>query len=378
MSRTTASSLVLLGCFAIAGCAGGGDGRGDGGASSCTNDIQCDDGFDCTIDACGVDNRCVHDPVNERCTGAGETCEVGRGCVTSSSCSMDTDCDDGFACTTDRCGVGGICNHTAVNERCTMGQTCDLAMGCIDPPGCSSSAECDDGVACTNDTCGVDRTCSHTQLDELCDTAAGEVCHETRGCYVPMPCTTAADCDDGNFCNGAEICTTEFGCSPADEPRVCDDSDDCTVDSCDTTADMCVFACDTSRTECMCPTAPPTCDGAFTVTGAVTSLSCGLGSVNLNWSTMTFVNDGGALGITLAAQHFSGPITDNSDPVCPMFSASRVVPGGCEETYTVTGTFTDADHFSGMFNVAFRETDGISCTLGGCANQNVMITGTRM
>ncbi|MCB9591458.1 MAG: hypothetical protein H6719_01890 [Sandaracinaceae bacterium] len=366
---------VAILALVFAGCAGGG-GRGDGGAESCMNDLECDDGFPCTIDACGVDNRCVHDPIDERCE-MGQSCEVGRGCVSASSCAMDTDCDDGFPCTTDRCGVGGICNHTAVNERCSMGEICDVSMGCITPPGCDSSAECDDGIPCTNDTCGVDRTCTNTPLNELCDTAGGEICSATSGCFVPMTCSTDADCDDMNFCNGAETCGTEFACNPP-TPRVCDDSDDCTIDSCDTTADMCVFACDTSRPECDCPTAPPTCDGTFNVTGASTSYTCAFGMAAVDWSRVVIANDGGVITVRLAAQHFSSPLIDNTEPVCPTFEASFLVPGGCDELWSISGTFTDADHFNGSFRASFVENDGFSCGVSGCGNQNIMISGTRM
>lgn len=368
-------SVLLSFSVGITACAGGGGGS-DGG-DSCTTDLECDDGFDCTLDGCRVDNTCRHDAINERCA-MGLVCEVGRGCVSNPSCTSDTDCEDGIACTLNTCGVGGLCNYTALNERCTAPTTtCDLTMGCIVPPGCSSDGECDDGVACTSDSCTVSRTCSNTPLHELCDMAAGERCHAVRGCYVPMPCTTAADCDDGDFCNGAEICDPEFGCSPAETLRVCDDSDGCTMDSCDMATDMCVFACDTSRTECMCPVAPPTCDGNFRVTASTTSYSCAFGMVNINWGTVMFMNDGGILNARLASQHFASPLTDVMAPVCPTFSATHVVPGGCEETYTISGTFTDADHFTGMFSASYREVDG-SCAFSGCGNQNVMISGTRM
>ncbi|MBX3272346.1 MAG: hypothetical protein KF729_18955 [Sandaracinaceae bacterium] len=374
--RTWTFLWIAIGC---AGCAGGREPSGDGGLRTCMNDFQCDDGFDCTIDACGVGNVCVHDPVTERCE-AGRVCEVGRGCVTTTSCSSDADCDDAIACTSDRCGVGGVCTQTPIDERCGMGETCDRAMGCVAPAGCASNAECDDDVACTNDTCGVDRVCRNTPLDERCST--GESCHPTVGCYVPMPCTTPAECDDGNFCNGAELCVPEFGCRPADAPRVCDDSDACTLDSCDAATDMCVFACDTARTECGCPTDPPTCAGSFRLTGSATAYTCSsiLGSVvvNVDFSTITMTNDGGVLNVRLAAQHFASPLADVVAPVCPNFEATAMVLGGCDEHYSLRGTFSDADNFSGTFSVMFVNTDGFSCSATNCVNQNISVTGRRM
>ncbi len=45
-------------------------------------------------------------------------------------------------------------------------------------------------------------------------------------------CAVTADCDDGDFCNGAESCDTTVGeCLPGSAPS-CDDADPCTADSC--------------------------------------------------------------------------------------------------------------------------------------------------
>src|SRR5262245_54009550 len=50
------------------------------------------------------------------------------------------------------------------------------------------------------------------------------------------PCQSDADCDDGVFCNGAEVCLTgvcHLGSSP------CDDKVPCTLDTCDEATDAC-------------------------------------------------------------------------------------------------------------------------------------------
>ena len=51
------------------------------------------------------------------------------------------------------------------------------------------------------------------------------------------PCMTAADCDDGIFCNGTETCSATV-CQPG-TPPTCDDSLACTVDTCDVSRDRC-------------------------------------------------------------------------------------------------------------------------------------------
>jgi DNA-binding beta-propeller fold protein YncE len=53
---------------------------------------------------------------------------------------------------------------------------------------------------------------------------------------LPKPC---ARCDDGVFCNGAELCAQAgSACLPAEAPR-CDDDDECTVDACDERVEEC-------------------------------------------------------------------------------------------------------------------------------------------
>lgn len=377
--------LLVLACAITGGCTGPAA-PADGGGESCTTDLDCDDGHECTIDSCGVSNLCRHDEIDELCAGD-LVCESGRGCVSSASCAADTECDDSIACTTDSCGVGGICNHTPVNARCAAGETCDRAMGCVAPTGaCGSDADCDDDVACTRDTCAADLTCSNTALDEMCDTAAGERCSATAGCFVPMPCTTDTDCQDGNFCNGRERCTAEFGCAPAEAPVMCNDSDDCTLEMCDPTLTndddptqmgACTTpACDRSRPECGCPTTGATCSGRFSLPGA--SGNC-LGALGFSWnfSTVRFTNSGGVIEVTewTVDTTATAPPMADPGPACPEINAVTVVgaggAGGCEETYRIQGTFTDDDTFTGTFSAIFT---------GFCAscNMSIPVTGTRI
>ena len=58
--------------------------------------------------------------------------------------------------------------------------------------------------------------------------------------WTAAPCTSDAQCDDGLYCNGAEVCVA--GVCQAGAPVVaCDDGVACTVDSCDETAKTCLF-----------------------------------------------------------------------------------------------------------------------------------------
>ncbi len=146
-------------------------------------------------------------------------------------CLADPDCDDGIACTTDRC-EGGACLHVPDHAVCDDGapctgtETCDALLGCV--PG--EPVACDDYVDCTIDECdGLTGACRFTVDPTFC--APPSTCDPAVGCVMPPECETDADCLDSNPCNGIETCgptgTCVFG-----TPLVCDDGVPCTIDSC--------------------------------------------------------------------------------------------------------------------------------------------------
>jgi len=109
---------------------------------------------------------------------------------TLGECAGDADCDDGLYC-------NGV-------------ETCDLATNtCV----AGTSVDCSDGVDCTIDSCNESTdTCDHAPDD--------------------------AFCDNGLYCDGAEICDVLLGCQ-AGTPVDCDDGVECTIDSCNETTDTC-------------------------------------------------------------------------------------------------------------------------------------------
>lgn len=73
-------------------------------------------------------------------------------------------------------------------------------------------------------------------------------CSRTRGTDFGGPGSNDAavpaiacdpPCDDGVFCNGAEICDAKTGTCMPGEPADCDDEEECTVDRCDPNEDAC-------------------------------------------------------------------------------------------------------------------------------------------
>jgi hypothetical protein len=146
----------------------------------CLAHADCDDGIDCTEDAC-VGGQCVATPDDTLCPDDGrycngrEICDPGEGCTSSGN-----PCPDGFLCDEDN----------------------DICADCL------GDHQCDDGIDCTDDAC-FDGECVFEPDDEVCP-------------------------DDGRYCNGAERCDPAGGCvstgNPCPPALVCDeDQDRCTI-----------------------------------------------------------------------------------------------------------------------------------------------------
>ena len=105
----------------------------DAPATRCTSDPECDDDIECTIDSCVVGNVCEHAPLDELCP-SGERCIVGDGC----RAGMPDDC-----VTSDDCDDGSYCNGV---ETCVGPEGSRVCVRGMD-------VDCDDGNACTLDRC---------------------------------------------------------------------------------------------------------------------------------------------------------------------------------------------------------------------------------
>jgi streptogramin lyase len=285
--------VCVLGTIALAAWSAS---CGGGAMPPACTPALCDDGNPCTQDACRDDGTCTHTPMDALCPDDGVSCTTAR-CDAMRGCVHEADdaaCDDGIACTIDRCGVAGCmhvaddsacddgvtctrdscggvagCIHAPDDTLCGSGQLCRVDRGCTDPPRCSSPSDprCDDGVPCTTDRCDLATgRCVYEADASMCDDGVfcnGEhACAPFRGCVlvsVPscddgIPCTIDQCneemrrcesiperrlCDDGVFCNGAERCDPSAGgCVEGTAPS-CDDGDACTVDVCDPRMDRC-------------------------------------------------------------------------------------------------------------------------------------------
>ena len=181
------------------------DTDGDGQGDACDDDDDGDgdpDGEDCAPLDAGV-----HHGATERCDGVDQDCDG----VADAGAAVESECDDGLACTEDGCAGAMGCASTPLDE-----------PGC-----CQEDLACDDGDVCTADGCDLETfSCAHAPLGE-------------GACDDLDPCTEGDVCE-GGLCVGAL--------------KDCDDGDACTVDSCDPVTGDC-------QHEPPSETAPELCNG---------------------------------------------------------------------------------------------------------------------
>lgn len=225
----------------------------DANIDAATNDEDADtpdarDAFtpDTNVDAdllrpCANDTDCGDD--GDSCNGL-ERCMLPEG-----HCDFGTPQDDGVVC--ERDGISStrdLClDHTCSQTRCGDGyfdvmnmEVCDdgnslLGDGCDDCRySCTMSSACLD----TNE-CNGEEICSTTAHACMSGTppTEGDPCRGGRGTCtggecVANTCTTGADCDDLDECNGVETCNTTTMACVAGTPMDCGDGDTCTTDTC--------------------------------------------------------------------------------------------------------------------------------------------------
>jgi hypothetical protein len=281
------------------------------------------------------------------------------------------DCDDRIACTRDTCLVEGVCRNQPDDTQCMNGQVCNPASGCGASTNCTTNAQCNDNIDCTEDTCTVSGACEHVPQNTRC--TGGRTCNATMGCIMATACRNNAECDDGNYCNGAETCNTELACV-AGTPVNCADMDPCTVDACNNTTRMCTHTMDPA---CMGGTVR---SGIYNVSMPVmytcTDSILGMTAINLGVESFQFTVIG--MNNTVVGRNTSGGTRFGTPTMMGTvmgmnFSATGVRMGDCAETYTLTGRFTDADHFTGALTLSLS---GATCPLTNCTNQSWPVMGT--
>ncbi|MEZ4408034.1 MAG: MopE-related protein [Polyangiales bacterium] len=146
----------------------------------CALPAVCDPVRDCTVVRCRADAECDNGNV---CDGA-ERCSGGL-CVTGAPLR----CDDGVACTVDRCDPRGGCLNAPDDNRCSDGVFCNGAEVCVARVGCTAGRPllCDTGDRCTAGVCSeAARGCVMSPRDN------------DRDGFGPISCPGGRDCDDAN------------------------------------------------------------------------------------------------------------------------------------------------------------------------------------
>ncbi len=106
--------------------------------------------------------------------------------ISDAGCTSASDCEDGIACTLDRCDPGlRVCTHTPRDPMCDDSVFCNGAERCDPTQGCKVSPppNCAGTVSCTIDTCDeANKTCKHVPDNKLCPIS--HVCDLVLGCQA--------------------------------------------------------------------------------------------------------------------------------------------------------------------------------------------------
>ncbi len=406
------------------------DGQFCNGSESCDAALDCqagtapasDDGVACTDDSCDEINDVIVNATNNA------NCDDAQFCNGSETCDAVLDCragtppvsNDGVGCTDDACDeINDVIVNTPNNANCDDAQfcngaeTCDAALDC--QAGTAPAA--DDGVACTDDSCDEvgdvivnaanDANCDDAQFcngSETCDAAldcqAGtapaaddgvactdDICDEVNDLIVNT--ANDANCDDTQFCNGAETCDAALDCQAGTAPAS-DDGVACTDDSCDEVADVIVNTpnnanCDDAQfcngaetcdaaLDCQAGTAPASDDGV-----ACTDDSCDeVGDVivntpnNANCDDAQFCNGAETCDAALDCQAGTAPTADDgiacTDDSCDEVSdviVNTANNANCDDAAFCNGSET-CDAALGCQAGTSPCIDGVACTVDAC------------
>jgi hypothetical protein len=102
----------------------------------------------------------------------------------------------------------------------------------------------------------------------------------------------------------------------------------------------------------------------------------GMTAINLRVDSVQFTVIG--TNLTVVGRNTAGGMAFGTPTMTGMlmgttFVVTGVRAGDCPETYTLSGRFTDADHFTGTLRLSLM---GVTCSLTNCMNRDWPVTGT--
>ena len=195
--------------------------------------VNCDDGEACTADKCDPKTGCLH-PIQSGACEDGDPCTAGDSCDAGACAPGNAaPCDDDNVCTTDDCDPKLGCQHGHVSGDCDDEDACTLSDACTEGTCVGEATDCDDDDPCTDQSCESKGGCLFSANTAACDD--GSACTSDDGCDVGQCKGTTISCADGNPCTG-EGCESKAGCTYVAKVGGCDDGNPCT------TGDVCKSA----------------------------------------------------------------------------------------------------------------------------------------
>lgn len=201
---------------------------------------DCDDGKECTDDACYPDTGCINEANDALSCSDQDDCTINDHCEAGECVTEPRNCADTNECTDDYC-EDGICKHPYASRSCDDEDPCTSGDWCVAGNCAGNPVNCDDGNVCTTNGCDSEDFSNNCTEDTDC--GDGIICE--NGQCVGMACTTTNNsnsCDDGNWCDDDDYCsggTCHAGATLKCQGQCyasCDDSTDSCVPVADGTA----------------------------------------------------------------------------------------------------------------------------------------------
>lgn len=176
----------------------------------------CDDGDPCTIDTCDALAGCRHEQRDGLACDDGDGCTLGDRCQAGLCLGVARPCGDDNPCTADRCDkTTGACLFVPLADlvSCSDDDPCTDATRCIAGQCVGLTRTCDDGIACTLDRCGPDGLCRHLPTPGTClSPVPGEGCIPVGQRPASDPCSVCvatgvwSNEPDGSSCGPGQGC----------------------------------------------------------------------------------------------------------------------------------------------------------------------------
>jgi hypothetical protein len=297
----------------------------DTGWGDCNEDVEgdgCETNTDTSLGNCGVCGLvCDIAGANELCSDGICTfigCEEGRdGCIDGPENGCETD----LVTDSDHCGdCGTSCDLDFTLTGCSDGG-CEV-LGCAEGyEDCEVGVDgCDTNVITDPNNCG--------DCDVVCEADNATTACNVGGCFI-AGCTGGFTNDDGLYSTGCE--EPPGGGGP-----------------------------DRSGIFSLTPTLSYLCVDVF----------FGATAISFNETSWPFSYSG-----SLAVAMSRTVMQQTPAPSGDAFSVTGIVAGDCQESYTLTGTFSDDDNWSGTLSLTLS---GATCGFTNCSNETWPVSGTRV